>query len=254
MKNRFDLKTVAKIFGLIFIGLSLGWLLFGGSSNQHQSLHDHIEKAHTDEEGNIIYTCSMHPGIRENEPGNCPICGMELIPVSEDTEQENPYELTMSEAAAKLAEIQTTKVTKDVAVSIHRLPGRIVVDERRLKTLPAHVPGRIEELYINFTGEYISEGEPVASIYSPELVSAQKELLEVAKDKKRNPSLYNAARNKLLNWEITEEQINQIEDSQTVMNDIDITSKVEGYVINKMIEVGYTCSTRFRYVQTRRPV
>ncbi|MEQ8357884.1 MAG: efflux RND transporter periplasmic adaptor subunit [Cytophagales bacterium] len=239
MNNRFDLKRVAKISGLILVGLSLGWLFFGGSPDQPQSLDEHIEQVHTDEEGNIIYTCSMHPSIRENEPGDCPICGMELIPVTQgDTGAESPYELTMSEAAAKLAEVQTTTVIKDFAVSTHRLPGRIMVDERRLKTLPAHVPGRIEELYINFTGEYISQGERVASIYSPQLVSAQKELLEVAKDKERNPSLYNAARNKLLNWEITEEQINQIERSQTVMNDVDITSKVEGYVINKMIEVG----------------
>lgn len=239
MNNRFDLKRVAKISGLILIGLSLGWLLFGGAPDQPQSLDEHIEQVHTDEEGNVIYTCSMHPNIRENEPGDCPICGMELIPVTQDdTGTESPYELTMSEAATKLADVQTTTVIKDVAVSTHRLPGRIMVDERRLKTLPAHVPGRIEELYINFTGEYIAQGERVASIYSPELVSAQKELLEVAKDKERNPSLYNAARNKLLNWEITEEQINQIERSQTVMNDVDITSKVEGYVINKMIDVG----------------
>lgn len=239
MDNRFDLKRVAKISGLILVGLSLGWLFFGGAPDQPQSLDEHIEQVHTDEEGNVIYTCSMHPSIRENEPGNCPICGMELIPVTQDdTGAESPYELTMSEAAAKLAEVQTTTVIKDVAISTHRLPGRIMVDERRLKTLPAHVPGRIEELYINFTGEYIAQGDRVASIYSPQLVSAQKELLEVAKDKERNPSLYNAARNKLLNWEITEEQINQIERSQTVMNDVDITSKVEGYVINKMIEVG----------------
>ncbi len=238
MNTRFDLKRIGKISGLILIGLSLGWLLFGGAPDQPQSLDEHIEQAHTDEEGNIIYTCSMHPGIRENEPGNCPICGMELIPVSEAMGEESAYELTMSEAAAKLAEVQTTTVIKDIAVSTHRLPGKIMVDERRLKTLPAHVPGRIEELYINFTGEYISEGARVASIYSPELVSAQKELLEVAKDKERNPSLYNAARNKLLNWEIAEGQINQIESSQTVMNDVDITSKVEGYVISKMIEVG----------------
>ncbi|MFY0696693.1 MAG: efflux RND transporter periplasmic adaptor subunit [Balneola sp.] len=239
MDNKFDLKRVAKISGLILVGLSLGWLFFGGAPDQPQSLDEHIEQVHTDEEGNIIYTCSMHPSIRENEPGDCPICGMELIPVTQDdTGAESPYELTMSEAAAKLAEVQTTTVIKDVAISTHRLPGRIMVDERRLKTLPAHVPGRIEELYINFTGEYIAQGDRVASIYSPQLVSAQKELLEVAKDKERNPSLYNAARNKLLNWEITEEQINQIERSQTVMNDVDITSKVEGYVINKMIEVG----------------
>jgi Cu(I)/Ag(I) efflux system membrane fusion protein len=239
MNSTFDLKRVAKISGLILIGLSLGWLLFGGSPDQTQSLDEHIEQAHTDADGNIIYTCSMHPSIRENEPGNCPICGMELIPVSnDDTGQESPYELTMSEAAVALAEVQTSTVVKEVAVTTHLLPGKIMVDERRLKTLPAHVPGRIEELYVNFTGEYISQGEPVASIYSPELVSAQKELLEVAKDKQRNLSLYNAARNKLLNWEITEEQINEIESSQMVMNDVDIISKVEGYVIHKMIDVG----------------
>ncbi len=239
MNNKFDIKRIAKITGLILIGLSLGWLLFGGAPDHPQSLDEHIEQAHTDEEGNVIYTCSMHPSIRENEPGNCPICGMELIPVSQDDMgEESPYELTMSEAAAKLAEVQTSTVIKDVAVSTHLLPGKIMVDERRLKTLPAHVPGRIEELYINFTGEYISEGQAVASLYSPELISAQKELLEVAKDKKSNPSLYTAARNKLLNWEITEEQINKIEASQAVMNDVDITSKVEGYVIHKMIDVG----------------
>ncbi|MCP9290561.1 efflux RND transporter periplasmic adaptor subunit [Gracilimonas sediminicola] len=239
MNNKFDIKSIAKIAGLILIGLSLGWLLFGGAPDQPQSLDEHIEQVHTDEEGNVIYTCSMHPSIRENEPGNCPICGMELIPVSEDgAGEESPYELTMSEAATKLADVQTSKVIKDVAVTSHLLPGKVMVDERRLKTLPAHVPGRIEELYINFTGEYISQGERVASIYSPELVSAQKELLEVAKDKERNPSLYKAARNKLLNWDITEAQINQIEASQTVMNNVDIISKVNGYVINKMIEVG----------------
>tara|TARA_R110000868_G_scaffold1211_4_gene9383 strand:+ start:2499 stop:4334 length:1836 start_codon:yes stop_codon:yes gene_type:complete len=239
MNNRFDLKRIAKISGLILIGLSLGWLLFGGAPDQSQSLDEHIEQVHTDEEGNVIYTCSMHPSIRENEPGNCPICGMELIPVTQDDSgEESPYELSMSEAAAKLADVQTTVVVKEVAVSTSRLPGKIMVDERRLKTLPAHVPGRIEELYINFTGEYINKGDRVASIYSPELVSAQKELLEVGKDKERNPSLYNAARNKLLNWEITEEQINQIESSKKVMNEIDIVSKVDGYVINKMIEIG----------------
>lgn len=238
MYKQFDLKRVAKISGLILIGLAFGWLFFGGAPSNTQSLDEHLEQAHTDEEGNIVYTCSMHPNVRADEPGNCPICGMNLVPVSSDDGPESPYELTMSEAAIKLAEVQTTKVIKEMATSTHRLPGKIMVDERRLKTLPSHVPGRIEELYVNFTGEYISQGDRVASIYSPELVSAQKELLEVAKDKDRNPSLYNAARNKLLNWEITKEQINQIESSNAVMNDVDITAKVDGYVINKMIEVG----------------
>lgn len=239
MNIKYYLSRVAKISGLILVGLSLGWLLFVDAPYRPQSLDDHIEQTHSDDEGNIIYTCSMHPSVQKNEPGDCPICGMELIPVTQDdTINKNPYEISMSEAATKLAEVQTTTVVKDIAVSTHRLPGKIMVDERRHKTLSSHVPGRIEELYVSFTGEYVSEGDRVASIYSPQLVSAQKELLEVSKNKTRNPSLYKATRNKLINWEITEEQINQIESSQSVMNDVDITSKVNGYVINKVIEIG----------------
>ncbi len=241
MNNTFDLKRIGKIIGLLLIGLLIGWLIFGGSSPERpQTTEEHIEEAHTDEEGNIIYTCSMHPSVRENEPGNCPICGMELVPVSSDNnaDETSPTELRLSPAAMMLADIQTTRVVRDVAINSRRLPGKIMVDERRLKTLPSHVPGRIENLYVNFTGEYIKKGVKVASIYSPELLSAQKELLEVAKFKDQNPSLYRAAQNKLRNWEISEAQIKEIEASQSVMNEVDITSKVEGYVIERMIDVG----------------
>lgn len=239
MNTTFELKKILSITGLILMGLSIGWLLFGRAPVQQSTLSDHIDQVHTDEEGNIIYTCSMHPNIRENEPGNCPICGMELISITQDDpHSDSPYELTMSEAASILAEIQTTTVVKDIAVFKHRLPGKIMVDERRIKTLSANVPGRIEELYVNFTGDYINIGDPFASIYSPQLISAQKELLEVVRYKETNPSLYNAARNKLMNWEITQVQINNMESSRKVINNVDITSKVNGYVIGKMVEVG----------------
>ena len=224
MKNTFDLKKIGTISILLIIGFLLGWIIFSGTPPEPpRTITEHVEDAHTDEDGNIIYSCSMHPSVRENEPGNCPICGMELIPVSNNNVQAgNVNELVLTNAALKLADIQTTKVIREVAVQTRRLPGKIEIDERRMSTLPSHVPGRIEELFVNFTGEFIIKGQKVASIYSPVLQSAQKELIEVSKFKEQNPSLYKAAKNKLRNWEISEAQIAEIEQSETVMNEIDI--------------------------------
>ncbi|MGK7370117.1 MAG: efflux RND transporter periplasmic adaptor subunit, partial [Candidatus Halalkalibacterium sp. M3_1C_030] len=237
MKKQFNFQQTAKVAGILLIGLFLGWLFFGGSSDQPASVNEHVQEAHTDEQGNIVYTCSMHPNVRESEPGNCPICGMELIQVNSGSsaDEENPYELTMTPAAMKLAEVQTTRVIRDVAVSIIRMPGKVVVDERRISNVTAHFPGRIKELYVDFTGERVKKGQRLASIYSPQLLTAQRELLETAKHKEQNPSLYEATRRKLKLWELPEEEINRIENSGEVMTEIDIVSPAEGYVLNRNI-------------------
>lgn len=237
MEKQFNFQQIAKVAGILLIGLFLGWLFFGGSSDQPASVNEHVQEAHTDEQGNIVYTCSMHPNVRESEPGNCPICGMELIPVNSQssTEEESPYELTMTPAAMKLAEVQTTRVIRDVAVDNIRMPGKVVVDERRISNVTAHFPGRIKELYVDFTGERVKKGQRLASIYSPQLLTAQRELLETGKHKEQNPSLYQATRRKLKLWELPEEEINRIENSGEVMTDIDIVSPAEGYVLNRNI-------------------
>lgn len=237
MEKQFNFQQIAKVAGTLLLGVFLGWLFFGGSSDQPNSMSEHIQETHTDEQGNIVYTCSMHPNVRESEPGNCPICGMELIPVDNQssTEEENPYELTMTPAAMKLAEIQTTRVTRDVAVDNIRMPGKVVVDERRISNVTAHFPGRIKELYVDFTGERVEKGQRLASIYSPQLLTAQRELLETARHKEQNPSLYQATRRKLKLWELPEEEINRIENSGEVMTEIDIVSPAEGYVLNRNI-------------------
>ncbi len=234
MKTRFDIRQIGKATGILLTGLLLGWLFFGGSAG----VQDHVQEAHTDEQGNIVYTCSMHPNVRQSEPGNCPICGMELIPVnstSTDSNEEDPYTLTMTNAAMKLAEVQTSRVIKDVAVNTIRMPGKVVVDERRISSVTAHFPGRIKQLYVDFTGERVEKGERLASIYSPQLLTAQRELLETKKNKEQNPALYQATRRKLRLWELPEEEIDQIENSGEVMTDIDIASPVEGYVLNRNI-------------------
>ncbi len=239
MKPTNRIKQTAKTTGILLAGLLLGWLLFGGGDSP-ATLEEHIEQSHTDAQGEIVYTCSMHPSVRESEPGNCPICGMELVPLNDTgtSSGEDPYRLEMTEAAVKLAEVQTSTVRLETPVQTVRMPGKITVDERRIRSLPAHFPGRIEQLYVNFTGEFIERGERVASVYSPELVSAQKELLESYGRREQNPVLYRAARTKLQNWNIPESQIDQIESSGEVRNSFDIVSHMEGYVIRRNISVG----------------
>lgn len=241
MKTSINYKQIAKTTGLLLAGVLLGWLFFGGTSpDQKTDIEQHVGENHTNEQGEVVYTCSMHPSVRQSEPGNCPICGMELIPVNQESSAgaDNPYELQMTKAATQLAQVQTTEVVKKVATKKIRMPGKVVVDERRIRSLPALYPGRIEQLYVNFTGEYITKHEKIASIYSPALISAQKELLEAARYKEQNPSLYRAAKNKLLNWKIPEKHINEVERSGEVKTQFDITSHVGGYVIKRNVAVG----------------
>lgn len=238
MKTSFNYKQIARTAGILLAGLLLGWLLFGGTStDQSTDMEQHISETHTNEQGEVVYTCSMHPSVRQSEPGNCPICGMELIPANQESSAEaaGPYEMQMTEAATRLAQVQTTEVVKKVATQKIRMPGKVVVDERKTASISAQFPGRIEQLYIDFTGQQVSKGEKLASIYSPQLVTAQKELLEAAKRKETNPTLYRAARKKLELWELPKSTINEVEQSGNIQTTVDIVSPVDGVVTDRKV-------------------
>jgi len=226
-------KNILIYSGLILSGLLLGYFFFGGAS-EPQTLEQHISETHTDEEGNVVYTCSMHPQIRENEPGNCPICGMELIPAddlnSDDSGSLGPNAIQFSKAALALAEIETTPVRTGTPVVETRLPGKVAVNQNLVSNVTAHFPGRVRELYVDYTGDYVRKGQKLASIYSPELITAQRELLETARFKEQNPRLYESARRKLMLWEFPEATIDQIERSGEVMEELDFFSPVSGYI------------------------
>ncbi len=245
MNISFNTRQLAKAGGLLLGGIILGWLLFGGSSSQKDGTADinqHVQEAHTDEEGDIVYTCSMHPQIRQNEPGNCPICGMELIPAgnggSDTGSGDDPYTTTMTQTAMKLAQVQTVEATRTIAVKKSRMPGKVMIDERKLSIIPAHFPGRIEKLYLDFTGAYVEKGDPIASVYSPELVTAQKELLGAYRNRESNPALYQATRKKFINWEISPKVIDQILKRGTAQENFDIHSHQNGYVTKRYVAVG----------------
>ena len=220
-------------FSLI-IGLFLGWLFF------HHSGKSNIQTSQvTEANKSTIWTCAMHPQIRMNEPGKCPICGMDLIPVAQSsTSSVDPEAIHMTKDAAQLANVLTTTVTKNKPVKEVRLYGKIQADERLYQSQVSHVPGRIERLAINFTGEPVIKGQVLADIYSPELITAQQELLETVKTKQLQPELYEASREKLRQWKLTDEQIAKIESSGVIQNNFEVLSNTSGTVTARRVNTG----------------
>jgi Cu(I)/Ag(I) efflux system membrane fusion protein len=181
----------------------------------------------------LYWTCSMHPQIKQPKPGLCPLCAMDLIPVmsSGSSTDEGPREITLSENAIKLAEIRVAPVERKAAAAEIRMLGKITYDETRLASIAAWVPGRIDRLFVNFTGIQVEKGEPMALMYSPELVSAQEEYLIALRTD--NQLLINASRKRLLLFGITERQVEEIEKEGKTKNHLTIYAPLSGVVIHK---------------------
>ena len=220
LKNKYVLVVV-----VLLVGVLIGWLIKpSGESNSDKNGTNNEEKEQ-------IWTCSMHPQIKRNEPGDCPICGMELIPLeSAKNDILDPNAIQMSPTAMKIANVQTRKVGDDLSDKFIRLNGKIQVDERLRNTQSSHIPGRIEKLLVNFTGEYVKKGQILAYVYSPELVSTQEELLEAQKVKESQPQLFESAKNKLRNWKISENQIDKVLDQKKPVESFPIRADFSGYV------------------------
>lgn len=227
-------KSIIINIGLLAAGLLLGWLIFGGVQSES---HEHESEAVSE------YTCSMHPQIRQQGPGKCPICGMDLTPVSSGSSTSNPYVLEMTPEAAALANIQTTKVQSVSATNELKLTGKVKVNEQARSVVTAKFPGRIEKLYVNFEGQQVRAGEKLASVYSPELVNAQRELLEAKKMASISPQLYEASKEKLRLWKITDKQIEQIETSGQVTTTLDVYAETTGVVTKRQVALGDYIST-----------
>jgi membrane fusion protein, copper/silver efflux system len=220
--------------GSLITGLLLGWLLFHPSPKKEEK-----QDLTTEVKQGTIWTCSMHPQIRMEQPGLCPICGMELIPlVKSGTTSDDPSAIHLSKEAAQLANILTSIVKKQKPVKEVRLYGKVQADERLFQSQVAHVPGRIERLDVNFTGEQVKKGQILAEIYSPELITAQQELLETAKTKLTQPELYLASKEKLSQWKLTDSQIAAIENSGVIRNNFEVEANTSGTVTARRVNTG----------------
>ena len=236
-------KNILYLVIAVIVGLGAGWLIFGNSSDTsvNKDVSEMSDHDHAGEPANQMWTCSMHPQIMQPEPGDCPICGMDLIPADAGAEGLAVNEIKMTENAMALANIQTTIVGNTQASDTDgmiSLSGKIATNEENDAVQASYFKGRIERLNVNYEGQQVNRRQLLATIYAPELVAAQQELITAASLKKSQPALYKAVRNKLKNWKLSETQINTIEENGKVRENFPIYATVSGTVSEVMAAQG----------------
>ncbi|MBT6121550.1 efflux RND transporter periplasmic adaptor subunit [bacterium] len=266
-RKKMWIVLVSLLIVSIFIGNGLGNYFFNSASMTKQGVSS-----------NQTWTCAMHPQIRKDGQGKCPVCAMSLVPVQfeEPTRKERTIkywqapmdatykrdkpgkspmgmdlvpiydevddgalsmtEIKLSKRAEKLADIQVTPVIRDYATETLFLYGKLLVDETRTKTISAWFPGRIENLFIDYTGINVDKKDHMAVIYSPDLLVAQKELLEAKRS--QSQGLIESTREKLRLWGLSKSQITAIEETGKVTDQLTINAPIGGTVLKKFVSEG----------------
>ena len=225
-------QTILLITTLV-IGIFLGWVFF---HSPHKIVEKHDDAPESVKE--TIWTCAMHPQIRMSKYGKCPICAMDLIQLNQGGATIDPEAIRMTNEAAQLANVLTSVVSKQNLVMEIRLYGKVQADERLLQSQVSYLPGRIEKLLVNFTGEAVRKGQTLAVIYSPDLITAQQELLETVTTKQSQPAIYEASKEKLRQWKLTEDQIASIEKSEKVKTNFEILANTTGIISARRVNNG----------------
>ncbi len=192
-----------------------------------------------------IWTCSMHPQIRQHKPGRCPLCGMALIPVKDHSDSSSPTEVKFTREAEKLIEVETAPVTRRYLEREIRLQGKVDYNEETMAFITARVPGRIDRLFVNYTGIAVRKGDHMAEVYSPELLLAQQELitaLNLLKKSKRDNDFGEKTMKSVLEkyryWGFSEEQVKEIVGRKSISDRLTITAPITGIVVEKMVNTG----------------
>jgi membrane fusion protein, copper/silver efflux system len=221
---------------VLLVGLLLGATLLNRSGAPHEG-EDGIRAANGTDAGDeaVIWTCSMHPQIRQPAPGNCPICGMTLIPIQTSDNDVASGELTrlsVSERAAALMGVQVWPVERlDVGGDV-RLSGTIGYDETQVHDVVVRTEGQIERLYVNFENAAVSRGQRLADVYSPAIVAASQELLQARRAAELGgmADLVEAAASQLLALGVTRGQVDRIIQTGQPMRTVSVHSPADGVV------------------------
>jgi len=207
----------------------------------------------TDTAAATKYQCPMHPQIVRDKPGECPICGMKLVPIAQggasaaapNTAQEGLAPITIDSAKRQLLGLKTVVVRRGPFETSIRTTGRVAADERRVHHVHTRYEGFVEHVTADFTGKYVTKGEVLALLYSPELYATQQEyLLALKAARSLGPSgvpsvaqggqdLLSAARQRLLLWEITPADIAEIEKRGEPIRAMPVYAPISGYVTGR---------------------
>ncbi len=232
------------------VGLGVGLLLGGESQHKHGRAEQMGDSSVAQ-----VWTCSMHPQVRMPQPGQCPICAMDLIALETEAagDELGPRQLRLSQAAQQLAGIQVSPARRQSVAVEARMVGKIAYDESRLKHISAWIPGRIDRLFVDYTGVPVREGDHVAELYSPDLLTAQEELIQALRATEKlggggimaatAKQTVQSAREKLRLLGLKPQQIAAIERRRRPSDQVTIFAPEGGVVVEKHVSEGV-------YVQT----
>ena len=197
------------------------------------SCKDRAKKATESTKAKEEWTCSMHPEVIRDGPGNCPICGMELIKKEEKAAAIEGIQLDDLLQPTDQFVVSSIPVTslqnEEKAMPVEAL-GIVTYDTRYINSISARVSGRIEKLYVHYRYQHIEKGERIMDIYSPELATAQQELLFLIKNDPENTGLIQAGKEKLLLLGMSEEQIKRVTHSNKASATVTIYSPYNGHL------------------------
>jgi Cu(I)/Ag(I) efflux system membrane fusion protein len=218
--NRY-LKFAILFLAVVFVGIAIYFFA--------KKTDNHSEKEHKNE----VYTCSMHPEIIREKPGNCPICGMTLVKkVTEDHSEKNVSidDLLKRTDNFVVGNYETTIAKDTVIRSEISLPGIVTYDLNSAINISARISGRIEKMYINFKYQKVAKGQKIFEIYSPELLTEQQNFIYLISNDSQNSSIINSAKQKLLLYGMTNNQINTLASAKKVNPVIGIYSPANGII------------------------
>jgi Cu(I)/Ag(I) efflux system membrane fusion protein len=189
-----------------------------------------------------VYQCAMHPWIKSDHPGDkCTICGMALVAApTGDAAAVDPNLVTLTPAAASVVGVRVTGVRRATLVRTLRVTGVIDDDDTRHRILSARVPGRVEKLFINYVGAEVRAGEPLATVYSPEMLTAQRQYVERlrAGDNAFTVSERAASRERLLELGLTEEEVDILEHTHEPTAMVTIRAPMSGTIVARHVYEG----------------
>jgi membrane fusion protein, copper/silver efflux system len=269
---------------LVVVALAVGYGMApgsaGGDHHPAEHAHDHTLSGPSPAAALLasagappVFTCVMHPHVRQPAPGQCPICGMGLIPVAvgsapdrrrSDAEERHvdeiePPQLRVTARAAALMQIVVRPAERRLVQVPVRVFGRLDHDETQLRTIAAWVPGRLDRLHVDFAGVAVRQGQPMVQLYSPQLIAAQEELLQALQADQELAAegvgvvresarlMVEASRDRLRLLGVDDAHIQRIESQGRVEDHVTIPAPVSGTVIERLASVG-------DYVDTGEPI
>ncbi|HEX2851678.1 MAG TPA: efflux RND transporter periplasmic adaptor subunit [Opitutaceae bacterium] len=223
--------SIAVITGVL--GLAVGWFVAHRGEAGHD--HSHESSGATEPGKKATYQCPMHPWIKSDKPGSkCTICGMDLVVAGNTGSGETPPGVvSLSPSTITVLGVKTEIAAKRALQRTVRVAGMVDDDDTKHRFLTAYVPGRVEQLHVNFVGAEVMEGQPLLTIYSPDLLSAQREFLQIVKGGESTAPAVRPARERLRGLGLTNEQIEKLTASGEPEQSTTLYSPATGTIITR---------------------